>query len=64
MGAFKEIYDEEVYLPEQPSNQIEFKGLLELFTGFKVYSAHAEENEISEVATPIKPLSNDIVIRL
>ena len=64
MGAFKEIYDENIYLPEEPSDQMEFKGLLELFAGFRVYSADVEAENITEIATPIKPLPNEAFIRL
>lgn len=68
MGAFKEIYDENIYLPEEPSDQMEFKGLLELFAGFRVYSASVEVDveaeNIAEIATPLKPLPNEVFIRL
>lgn len=66
MGAFKEIYDESVYLPDEPSNQLELGGALDALAGpllssnelglVEVSGAYNIAPEGEEVPTPIKPL--------
>ncbi|MDG0816449.1 hypothetical protein [Bdellovibrio svalbardensis] len=61
MSLTKEFFDHDVYLPEEPTNQLELVGLLDVLAGPLLSSTDA--GDVSEKATPISPLKADSVVR-
>ena len=58
MSLTKEFFDYQAYLPEESTGQLELVGLLQLI------QSCSSEDTYQEIATPIKPLSNQVVIQL
>lgn len=65
MSLTKEYFDYQAYLPEEECNELGLLGLGELFKSQWLASNEAGEDNVGfEFATPLKPLSNEIFVRL
>ena len=58
MSLTKEFFDSQAYLPEESTNQLELIGLLQILQSCSNEDVH------HEIATPLKPLSNEVFSQL
>lgn len=72
MSLTKEFFDHQAYLPDEPTNQLEFFEVLDVFKSQWLASSESGraghsaewEAEATEIATPLSPLSNESFILL
>ncbi|QDK37945.1 hypothetical protein [Bdellovibrio sp. NC01] len=65
MSLTKEYFDYQAYLPEEEVRQLEFIGLSELFKSQWGVLDESDDSSVAlDLATPLKPLSNEVFVRL